>query len=110
MWSWAICTDTCAICRNNLYEPSIEYQANPNGKLSGSMCQLVRLGIRSSVSGVRIVHHAKAMASKMHADLSRVLAYLMPGQWLQVILIILGSASPGAAAATCSTLIAFSGG
>jgi len=31
MWSWAICTDTCAICRNNLYEPSIEYQANPNG-------------------------------------------------------------------------------
>lgn len=32
MWSWAICTDTCAICRNNLYEPSIEYQANPNGK------------------------------------------------------------------------------
>ena len=31
MWSWAICTDTCAICRNNLYEASIEYQANPNG-------------------------------------------------------------------------------
>ena len=26
MWSWAISTDTCAICRNNLYEPSIEYQ------------------------------------------------------------------------------------
>ena len=34
MWSWAICTDTCAICRNNLYEPSIEYQANPNGESS----------------------------------------------------------------------------
>jgi len=33
MWSWAICTDTCAICRNNLYEPSIEYQANPTGEL-----------------------------------------------------------------------------
>lgn len=31
MWSWAICTDTCAICRNNLYEASIEYRANPNG-------------------------------------------------------------------------------
>ena len=29
MWSWAICTDTCAICRNNLYEPSIEYQVWP---------------------------------------------------------------------------------
>jgi hypothetical protein len=26
MWSWDICTDTCAICRNSLNEPSIEYQ------------------------------------------------------------------------------------
>jgi RING-box protein 1 len=31
MWSWAVCADTCAICRNDLYEPSIEYQANPTG-------------------------------------------------------------------------------
>ncbi|EWM20825.1 ring-box protein [Nannochloropsis gaditana] len=30
MWSWDICADTCAICRNNLNEPSIEYQANPS--------------------------------------------------------------------------------
>lgn len=30
MWSWSICTDTCAICRNSLHEPSIEYQANPS--------------------------------------------------------------------------------
>ena len=29
VWSWSICTDTCAICRNTLHEPSIEYQANP---------------------------------------------------------------------------------
>jgi RING-box protein 1 len=27
MWSWDICADTCAICRNSLNEPSIEYQA-----------------------------------------------------------------------------------
>ena len=27
-WSWDICTDTCAICRNALYEPSIEAQAS----------------------------------------------------------------------------------
>ena len=45
MWSWAICTDTCAICRNNLYEPSIEYQANPTGTWretagAGSYCGL----------------------------------------------------------------------
>lgn len=26
MWSWDICSDTCAICRNSLNEPSIEYQ------------------------------------------------------------------------------------
>lgn len=29
VWSWSISTDTCAICRNSLHEPSIEYQANP---------------------------------------------------------------------------------
>ena len=29
LWSWDICVDTCAICRNSLNEPSIEYQANP---------------------------------------------------------------------------------
>ena len=29
-WSWDICADTCAICRNSLNEPSIEYQANPS--------------------------------------------------------------------------------
>ena len=34
-WSWAICTDTCAICRNNLYEPSIEYQVRVRGAGSG---------------------------------------------------------------------------
>lgn len=38
MWSWAICTDTCAICRNNLYEPSIEYQANPTGMVVAGHC------------------------------------------------------------------------
>lgn len=26
MWSWNINADTCAICRNSLNEPSIEYQ------------------------------------------------------------------------------------
>lgn len=31
MWSWDnIGADTCAICRNSLNEPSIEYQANPH--------------------------------------------------------------------------------
>lgn len=30
MWSWDICADTCAICRNSLNEPSIEYQVKTN--------------------------------------------------------------------------------
>ena len=30
MWSWDICADTCAICRNSLNEPSIEYQVSPS--------------------------------------------------------------------------------
>jgi hypothetical protein len=46
MWSWAICTDTCAICRNNLYEPSIDYQANPTG----------RLGLAGNALGSLITH------------------------------------------------------
>ncbi|CAD7929679.1 unnamed protein product [Amoebophrya sp. A120] len=29
LWAWDILVDNCAICRNNLMEPSIEYQANP---------------------------------------------------------------------------------
>mmetsp|Transcript_18 Transcript_18/g.45 ORF Transcript_18/g.45 Transcript_18/m.45 type:complete len:102 (+) Transcript_18:78-383(+) len=27
-WSWFICTDRCAICRNDLHEPSIEFQSD----------------------------------------------------------------------------------
>lgn len=27
MWTWAVCSDTCAICRNALTAPSIEYQS-----------------------------------------------------------------------------------
>jgi RING-box protein 1 len=27
VWSWNVVTDTCAICRNNLHEPSIDVQA-----------------------------------------------------------------------------------
>lgn len=36
MWSWDICADTCAICRNSLNEPSIEYQVRP----AASVCDL----------------------------------------------------------------------
>mmetsp|Transcript_21168 Transcript_21168/g.64466 ORF Transcript_21168/g.64466 Transcript_21168/m.64466 type:complete len:92 (-) Transcript_21168:42-317(-) len=37
MWSWDICADTCAICRNSLNEPSIEYQVRPERAGSGLM-------------------------------------------------------------------------
>lgn len=28
VWSWSTSFDSCAICRNTLHEPSIEFQAN----------------------------------------------------------------------------------
>merc|ERR1711964_505205 len=28
-WGWSVNCDTCAICRNSLTEPSIQYQADP---------------------------------------------------------------------------------
>ena len=34
MWSWDICADTCAICRNSLNEPSIEYQVSASSSFS----------------------------------------------------------------------------
>ena len=34
-WSWDVVSDTCAICRNQLYEPSIEAQAS---ELCASAC------------------------------------------------------------------------
>lgn len=33
LWSWDICADSCAICRNSLNEPSIEYQVFVSLKL-----------------------------------------------------------------------------
>ena len=52
MWSWAITTDTCAICRNNLYEPSIEYQVP-------GTCSLSRLRVsRRSTSALLQSHQA----------------------------------------------------
>ena len=35
MWSWDICADTCAICRNSLNEPSIEYQVRLSVEIWG---------------------------------------------------------------------------
>ena len=32
-WSWDIYTDTCAICRNPLHGPSIEYQVRSQSVL-----------------------------------------------------------------------------
>ena len=33
-WSWDIYTDTCAICRNALHGPSIEYQVRDSHSLA----------------------------------------------------------------------------
>ena len=41
MWSWDICTDTCAICRNKLTEPSIEYQVRRFSRSSHNHTHIV---------------------------------------------------------------------
>ena len=51
MWSWAICTDTCAICRNNLYEPSIEYQVS---FMHGGSSDLCWARILAGLSGISV--------------------------------------------------------
>ena len=61
MWSWAICTDTCAICRNNLYEPSIEYQANPTGKRPGRSAAVAQDRLPKSVPCVGSEHLVKSL-------------------------------------------------
>ena len=30
MWSWDVSADNCAICRNSINEPSIQYQSSPS--------------------------------------------------------------------------------
>jgi len=37
-WSWNISVDTCAICRNSLWEPSIEYQAGNETDAGLTIC------------------------------------------------------------------------
>jgi len=33
LWTWDICVDNCAICRNHIMDMCIEAQANPEGAL-----------------------------------------------------------------------------
>mmetsp|Transcript_49221 Transcript_49221/g.105227 ORF Transcript_49221/g.105227 Transcript_49221/m.105227 type:complete len:116 (-) Transcript_49221:47-394(-) len=40
LWSWDIVVDNCAICRNHLMEPSIEFQANPNSDTNHAGLQI----------------------------------------------------------------------
>eukprot|EP00619_Florenciella_sp_RCC1007_P004407 CAMPEP_0205907554 /NCGR_PEP_ID=MMETSP1325-20131115/2631_1 /ASSEMBLY_ACC=CAM_ASM_000708 /TAXON_ID=236786 /ORGANISM="Florenciella sp., Strain RCC1007" /LENGTH=187 /DNA_ID=CAMNT_0053273659 /DNA_START=186 /DNA_END=750 /DNA_ORIENTATION=+ len=52
MWSWDICADTCAICRNSLNEPSIEYQANPSPNNETAFRSRSAAAVTSSTSTV----------------------------------------------------------
>lgn len=45
LWTWDICVDNCAICRNHIMDMCIEAQANPDGALgceSGYVVLFVR--------------------------------------------------------------------
>lgn len=67
MWSWAICTDTCAICRNNLYEPSIEYQVSPTATCT-DLCE--DHGILSSVLQViQAITYSKQVCKVLFKDM-----------------------------------------
>lgn len=39
-WTFDVCSENCAICRNSVSEPSIEYQANPSPNTNHPGCSL----------------------------------------------------------------------
>ena len=43
VWSWSTSFDSCAICRNTLHEPSIEFQANSQQEGADGLSIAVRL-------------------------------------------------------------------
>jgi hypothetical protein len=45
VWSWSTSFDSCAICRNTLHEPSIEFQANSQQEGADGLSIAVRLYI-----------------------------------------------------------------
>ena len=45
VWSWSTSFDSCAICRNTLHEPSIEFQANSQQEGADGLSIAVRLRI-----------------------------------------------------------------
>ena len=42
VWSWSTSFDSCAICRNTLHEPSIEFQANSQQEARDGLSIAVR--------------------------------------------------------------------
>lgn len=110
MWSWAICTDTCAICRNNLYEPSIEYQANPTGAAKSTGFARLPARVDTACSCMlcvqihaphRRIVHQRCSTQGQSPSLHRA---------AQATTTTRGSASRGATAATSSTWTASNGG
>ena len=45
VWSWSTSFDSCAICRNTLHEPSIEFQANSQQEGADGLSIAVRFTI-----------------------------------------------------------------
>ena len=52
VWSWSTSFDSCAICRNTLHEPSIEFQANSQQEGADGLSIAVRLHITCILSFV----------------------------------------------------------
>eukprot|EP01123_Difflugia_compressa_P011309 TRINITY_DN4470_c0_g1_i1.p1 TRINITY_DN4470_c0_g1~~TRINITY_DN4470_c0_g1_i1.p1 ORF type:complete len:115 (+),score=16.98 TRINITY_DN4470_c0_g1_i1:29-373(+) len=47
LWTWDICVDNCAICRNHIMDMCIEAQANPEGSLGCESTCTVAWGVCS---------------------------------------------------------------
>ena len=66
VWSWNLVTDTCAICRNNLHEPSIEYQAS-QGIIDDSDHAGLSIAWGAHALSPRSRRHARAPAAPTRA-------------------------------------------
>jgi len=54
VWSWSTSFDSCAICRNTLHEPSIEFQANSQQEGADGLSIAVRLSRLFSLSSLSL--------------------------------------------------------
>jgi hypothetical protein len=63
VWSWSTSFDSCAICRNSLHEPSIEYQANNQMGDEG-----LSIAVSHVVNGVPVIFFSFSVSFFVYDD------------------------------------------